>query len=303
MLANELLDPGHRDGFRPERVDEDGERMRDADRVRDLDLAAVGKAGRDDVLRHPARRVGGRAVDLGRILAREGAPAVRRCAAVRVDDDLPPGQAGIAHRAADHELPGRVAVDEVAVLEPPLVVQILRQDRLDHVLDQVGLEQRVAVEPVAVLRRDEHALDLHRPLAAVLVELVADGDLGLAVGPQVREDVGLPHLGEPPRQTVGEHDRQRHQLLGLVRRVAEHHPLVARALAVERVAVAVLLLVGVVDSLRDVGRLLVDRDHDAARLGVEAELRARVADGADAFADEPRDVDVAVGRDLARHDD
>ena len=64
-----------------------------------------------------------------------------------------------------------------------------------------------------------------------------------------------------------------------------------------------LLLVGVVDSLRDVGRLLVDRDHDAARLGVEAELRARVTDGADAFADEPRDVDVAVGRDLARHDD
>ena len=160
-------------------------------------------------------------------------------------------------------------------------------------LDQVGLEQRVAVEPVAVLRRDENALDLDRPLASVLVELVADGDLGLPVGPQVREHVRLPHLREPPRQPVREHDRQRHQLVGLPGGVAEHHPLVARSLAVQRVAVTVLLLVRVVDALRDVGRLLVDRDDDAARLGVEAELRARVADLADPLADEARDVDVA----------
>ena len=87
--------------------------MRDADRVGDLDLAAVGEARGDDVLRHVARRVRGRAVDLRRILARERAAAVRRGAAVGVDDDLAPGQAGVAHRAADHELAGRVDVDEV----------------------------------------------------------------------------------------------------------------------------------------------------------------------------------------------
>ena len=170
-------------------------------------------------------------------------------------------------------------------------------------LDQVGLEQRVAVEPVAVLRRDEYPLDFHRPLAAVLVELVADGDLGLAVGPQVREDVRLPHLGEPPRQAMGEHDRQRHQLVGLVRGVAEHHPLVARSLTIQRVAVPVLLLVRMVDALGDVGRLLVDRNDDAAGLGVEAELRARVADLADLAAHELRDVDVRLGGDLAGDDD
>ena len=79
---------------------------------------------------------------------------------------------------------------------------------------------------------------------------------------------------------VREHDRQRHQLARLVRRVAEHHPLVAGADAVERVVVArvVLHLVRRVDALRDVGRLLVERDDDAARLGVEAVLGARVAD-------------------------
>ena len=62
----------------------DRDRLRDADRVGDLHLAAVGEAGGDDVLGHVARGVGGRAVDLRRVLARERAAAVaaprrRRC--------------------------------------------------------------------------------------------------------------------------------------------------------------------------------------------------------------------------------
>ena len=91
----------------------------------------------------------------------------------------------------------------------------------------------------------------------------------------------------------------------LVGRVPEHHPLVARADLVERVVVAgvVLYLVGRVDALRDVRRLLVERDDHAARVRVEAVLRAVVADLADLLADEPRDVDVGLGRDLARDDD
>src|SRR3989442_1006637 len=83
-----------------------------------------GRACGDDVLRPVARRVGGRAVDLRRVLARERAAAVARRAAVGVDDDLPAGEASVTHRAADHELAGRVDVDEVAVLEPTLVVQV-----------------------------------------------------------------------------------------------------------------------------------------------------------------------------------
>ena len=161
--------------------------MRDADRVGDLELAAVGEPGGDDVLRHVARRVGGRAVDLGRILAGERPAAVRRRAAVGVDDDLAPGQAGVAHRAADHELAGRVDVDEVLVLEAPRVVEARRQDRLEHVLDQVRLDHRLGVEPLAMLGRDEHALDLDRRLVAVLVDLVADRHLRLPVGAQVRQ--------------------------------------------------------------------------------------------------------------------
>ena len=154
-----------------------------------------------------------------------------------------------------------------------------------------------------MLRRDEHALDLDRAPPPVRVLFVANGDLRLAVGTQIRQHVRLPHLGQLPRQPVREHDRQRHQLLGLVRRVAEHHSLIAGALLVERVGVPVLPLERRVHALRDVGRLLVDRDDHAARVGVEAELRARVPDLADPLAHQARDVHVRRRRDLAGHDD
>ena len=113
LAAIELLDARHgRSRSVPKVSTVHRDRVRDADRVGDLHLAAVGEPGGDDVLRHVARRVGGRAVDLRRILARERAAAVAGRAAVGVDDDLAAGEAGVAHRAADHELAGRVDVEK-----------------------------------------------------------------------------------------------------------------------------------------------------------------------------------------------
>ena len=91
-------------------LDEERERLGDADGVRELHERALAQARLDDRLGHPAARVGGRAVDLGRVLAREGAAAVGAPAAVGVDDDLAAGEAGIALRAADDELARRVDV-------------------------------------------------------------------------------------------------------------------------------------------------------------------------------------------------
>ena len=54
-----------------------------------------------------------------------------------------------------------------------------------------------------------------------------------------------------------------------------------------------------IDAHRDVGRLLVDRDADAARLGIEADRRTSVADLAHDLAREARNVDVGFRRHLA----
>ncbi len=302
MLVDQLRDPASgRHPLGAVGLDHQRQRVRDADRVGDLHLAAVGEAGRHHVLGHVARRVRGGAVHLRRVLAGERAAAVAGRAAVGVHDDLAPGEAGVAHRAADLELAGRV--DHEVVSQRLLRVQLAVvgvQHRLDHVLPQVRLDQRLAVDAGRVLRRDQDLHDLDR-----LAVLVTHGDLRLAVGAQVRNHAALAHLRQPPRERVRDLDRHRHQLFRLTRGVAEHHSLVARTDLVERVVVAgnVPRLVGGVHALRDVGRLLVDRRQDRAGLRVEPELRAGVSDVGHRLAGDLRDVDVGLGRDLAAHHD
>ena len=98
-----------------------GHRFRDADGVGHLDQALVGKSGGHEVLREMTRRVCRAAVHLGRILAGERAAAVRCASAVGIDDDLPPGQTGVAVRSADLEPAGRVDVDDRVLVQhiPP----------------------------------------------------------------------------------------------------------------------------------------------------------------------------------------
>src|SRR3546814_19488773 len=72
-------------------LDRDAGRLGDADGVADLHLAAVGQASGDHVLGAGARGVGGRAVDLGRVLTGETAAAVAGPAAIGADEDIAPG--------------------------------------------------------------------------------------------------------------------------------------------------------------------------------------------------------------------
>ena len=112
----------------------------------------------------------------------------------------------------------------------------------------VRRQQSVDVDVGCVLAGHDDGVETHRPPFGVL-----DGDLGLAVGPQVGNGAVLSHGGQPAREPVRKRDRQRHELRGLGARVAEHQALVTRALTVERVVRAVLaLLVGVVDALGNV---------------------------------------------------
>jgi hypothetical protein len=165
--------------------------------------------------------------------------------AVGVDDDLAAGETTVGVRPAQLEAAGRV--DQ----HPEVVVgEGLGQHRPDHVLDQIGLDGRLGVDPRLVLGRDQHGAQPHRPTVLVL-----DRDLRLAVGSEVGDGPGAADLRQLVREPVGEPDRQRHQVVGLVAGVAEHHPLVAGALGVEDVltGLAGAGLVGGVDALRDVG--------------------------------------------------
>ncbi len=139
-------------------------------------------------------------------------------AAVSVDDDLAAGQARVAHRAADDE-PARGVDMHDRVFHP----QLGRDDRQYHRLDDVGPELLDACVGV-VLGGDHHVRD--SPGYAVVV---LDRDLGLAVGPEVGQLAALANLGQAARKTVGQGDRQRHELGRLAAGEADHHALVAGA--------------------------------------------------------------------------
>ena len=94
---------------------------------------------------------------------------------------------------------------------------------------------------------------------------------------------------EAPGEAVREHDRQRHQLGGLVGGVAEHHALVAGAAGV--------------DPCLDLGRLLVEAGEHDGVVGVEALAGPVVADAADDAAGDRLGVDLGVRGDLAGQDD
>ena len=77
-------------------VDIERQRLGDADRIAELNGAALRQAGGNDVLGEVSADISGRAVDLGRVLAGEGAAAVRGRAAIGVDDDLATCEACVA---------------------------------------------------------------------------------------------------------------------------------------------------------------------------------------------------------------
>jgi len=96
-------------------------------------------------------------------------------------------------------------------------------------------------------------------------------------------------------------DRERHELDGFAHGEAEHHSLIPGA-ELHRIR-AVAGLDRLVDTLRDLRRLLFDRGEHAARSVVEPIVGVRVADLLHDAAHEARNVDVCVRGDLAGHED
>jgi hypothetical protein len=163
----------------------DRQRLGHADRVAQLDGAALGQAGGHDVLGQVARGIGRRTVHLGRVLAGKRAAAMGGRAAIGVDDDLAPGQARIAIGATDDELAGRVDVP-LRLLGDPALGQHLADIGLHHGAHIVG--GHVLVQ---MLRRQHDRSHLDR-----LAAFVAHGQLAFGVRAQRRLLARFAHLGQ-----------------------------------------------------------------------------------------------------------
>ena len=101
------------------RVDVQRDGFCHADGVGELNLAPIRQTGCDDVFRQVAGNVGGRAIDLARVLAGKCAAAVRRRTTVSIDNDLAAGQSGVAVGSTDNEAAGGIDDQPVAGSDQP----------------------------------------------------------------------------------------------------------------------------------------------------------------------------------------
>ena len=276
MRTNQRGDLVFRDDAGAEGVSHHRDRFGHADGVCQLHFATARQAGRHHVLGDITGHVARRAIHLGGILARESPAAVPSHAAVGVHDDLAPGEPRVAVRPADHEAPRGIDVIVRARIH-----HLRRNHRVDDVLPHFG-PQRLDRNRVAVLRGNHHGVDTLGRAVDIL-----HAHLALAIRTQEIQNARAPHLGKLPDQFVGQHDGQRHQFVGLVAGIAEHHALVAGAARIH--------------AHGDVRRLRLDGVQHPAGIAVEAPQGIGVSDMLDGPPHYPRHIHVTSGGDLARH--
>jgi len=197
--------------------------------------------------------------------------------AVRVDDDLSPGETGVAHGAADHESTGRVDV----MFHTGRVIEALRHHRLDDLFHDIAFNLLVG-HIRAVLRGDDDRIDPYGPPVFVL-----DRDLRFPIRPHPFENVFLAYFGEPLGQAVSQDDRHRHEFSGFVGGIPEHQPLITGSAGIH--------------AHRDVTRLLVNRGENGTGVVVESPGGIAVADVFNDFADNVGDFNVGLRRDFSGH--
>lgn len=175
-----------------------------------------------------------------------------------------------------------------------LLIQVSGRDGLLDDLVQDLLAELLGGDVLAVLGRDDDGVDAERNDGTVVV-LVLDGDLGLGVGAQPREGAITAGSGHGGVELVGKHQGKGEELGGLVGGIAEHDTLVTSTKILEAVVK--------VETLGNIGRLLLDGDEEVKGLVVKALGGVIVTDVLDGVADNLLVVDLALGGDLAEDHD
>lgn len=266
-------------------VDVDGERLRNTNGVGELDKSTASEAGGDKGLGDPAANVGSGAVDLGVVLSGESTTTVGTPATVGVDDDLTAGKTSITLGATNDE-----AARGLDVVDGLVIKEFVRDDLLDELLLDDGAEL-LGAHIVAVLGRDNDGVDALR-LDGTIVVSILNGDLGLGVGTKPGDRAVVTGGGHGKVELVGEEDGEWEELRSLVGSISEHDTLVT----------STELLKGllVVETLSNIGRLLLNGDQDVAGLVVEALGRVIVANLLDGTTNDSLVVESGLGGDLTK---
>merc|ERR1719499_77797 len=128
----------------PVRFHEQGQWLRNPDRIGELHQCTLAQATLHHGLGHLPADVSGRPVNLRRILAGESATAMGTPTTVGINDNLAAGESGITLGAANDELPGGVDVEVSEVTEQAQSgLAILERDLLQRLLHHLLYDQLV----------------------------------------------------------------------------------------------------------------------------------------------------------------
>ena len=269
-------------------LDKEGEGLSNTNGVGQLDECATGQLGVHERLGDPARKVRGGTVDLGVVLAGESTTTVGSPATVGVDNDLTASKTSVTLGSTnDEETRGLDVVDGL------VVKHLGGDDLLDDLLLDL-LAELLSGDVLAVLGRDDDSVDTQRNDGTTIVS-VLNGDLGLGVGAEPWERAILAGSSHGGVELVGKEDGEREELWGLVGGIAKHDTLVT--------GTELLKSLLVVETLSNVGRLLLNGNEDVACLVVEALLRRVVADVLDGATDDLLVVEVCLCGDFAENHD
>ena len=174
-----------------------------------------------------------------------------------------------------------------------VIEHLLGDDLLDDLLLDL-LTELLGGNVLAVLGRHDDGVNAERNDGTAIVG-VLNGDLSLGVGSEPWQRAVLAGSSHSRVQLVGEEDGKREELGGLVGGISEHDTLVSSTELLESLLV--------VETLSNVGRLLLDSNEDVACLVVEALIGAVVANVLDGATDDLLVVEVRLGGDFTKDHD
>lgn len=207
---------------------------------------------------------------------------------VGVDDDLTAGQTGITLGTTnDEEARGLNVVDG-------LLIKVLGGDGgLDDLLEDL-LAEVLSGDVGRVLGRDDDGVDADRDNGTVVV-LVLNGDLGLGVGAEPGQAAVTAGSRHGSVELVGKLEGEGEELGGLVGGITEHDTLVTGTKALKSLVK--------VETLSNIGGLLLNGNEQVEGLVVETLLGIVIADVLDGVADNLLVVKLGLGSDFTEDHD
>mmetsp|Transcript_22743 Transcript_22743/g.43489 ORF Transcript_22743/g.43489 Transcript_22743/m.43489 type:complete len:208 (-) Transcript_22743:152-775(-) len=177
-----------------------------------------------------------------------------------------------------------------------LIIEILSRDNVLYNLFHEVCRDLLIGHSLIVLCRDQNGVHTQRHHSAALV-LVLDGHLSLAVRSHPGAHSCFAHNGQAMTDLGSENVSERHQLLSLIRRVAEHVSLITGS------DLLWLLCAHAMHSLADIRGLLLNVHKDLARVAVESDLSRREPNFFSSLANNRLVINLGLGRDLAEDHD